>query len=46
LCRDAGTIQLRDPQLPFFQQLGCLTVPSLGARKHPFCVCTLPNHMI
>jgi len=33
---DAGAIQIRESQLPFFYQLGRLAVPFFGAGKHPF----------
>jgi len=36
LCLDTGTIQLRDPLLPFFNQPGRLAVSSFGTRKDPF----------
>jgi hypothetical protein len=36
LCLDTGTIQLRDPLLPFFNQPGRLAAAALGTRKHPF----------
>jgi hypothetical protein len=46
LCLDTGTIQLRDPLLPFFNQPGRLAAAALGTRKHPFGMRTLSNCVI
>jgi hypothetical protein len=38
LCRDSGTVEFDQAQLPFVYKLGCLTRAALGTGKHSLCM--------
>jgi hypothetical protein len=40
---DTFPVQIRDPALPFLDQLRCLPATSFGTCQHPFCVRSQPS---